>query len=268
MVNLQYNLQDTFWQPTLAHEHNLSLLLSKDRFSYCVTDLEHRVLVLRAYQIPDVSPSSLWQLLLAQDAWLGLAYRSVRAGIWSENYELLPTAPLPEVLGNAKSYDRIQKAGLVGVYVLPTDWVKVLSNQYKSLQCMHACTGWLQQVFNTPRITASAQLFLHVRANQIQLAGFEQDKLVYLNRFEYQTSTDCLYFVLLAYEKLGLDPNTQALAITGDLVEDSEIYGLLYKYVRYAQFSPRLSQLQFGEVFGILPAHFYTDLFGIAAYAV
>lgn len=54
----------------------------------------------------------------------------------------------------------------------------------------------------------------------------------YYNCFKYKNKDDLLYFTLLTYKMLGLTPETYPLTLSGLVEKDSEVFQLLYQYIR------------------------------------
>jgi hypothetical protein len=102
-----------------------------------------------------------------------------------------------------------------------------------------------------------ANVWLNLRNNYIQVAVFERQKLLFYNAFEYQKPNDVLYFVLLAYEQAKLKPASVPLNITGTILEDSEVYRALHRFIRHILFAnPTLHMTLPTEITG----YYHVDL--------
>ena len=57
-------------------------------------------------------------------------------------------------------------------------------------------------------------------------------KPTFYNSFQYKNKEDLLYYILLVYKMLELDTNSYPLILSGMIEKESEIYHLLYQYIR------------------------------------
>jgi hypothetical protein len=89
---------------------------------------------------------------------------------------------------------------------------------------------------------------------------FERRNLVFFNTFDFTKPADLLYYILLAYKQFDLNPLEVPLALSGTLLEDSEIYRLLLRYVRSMHFLPLPDGFQLPDAANALPAHYWFDL--------
>ncbi len=76
-------------------------------------------------------------------------------------------------------------------------------------------------------------LNLHITPNEGQFFYIKNNRPEYFNSFLYRNKDDLLYFTLLVYQTFNLSPDSFPLSITGMIEKDSEIYRLLYQYIRY-----------------------------------
>lgn len=103
-------------------------------------------------------------------------------------------------------------------------------------------------------------VFANLRGQKVQIAVFERQNLVFFNAFDFAKPNDLLYFILLAYKQFELNPIEIPLTLGGTLVEDSDIFRLLLRYVRPMRFPPLPPDFQVPEAAKSLPAHYWYDL--------
>ncbi len=103
-------------------------------------------------------------------------------------------------------------------------------------------------------------VFANLRGHKVQIAVFERQNLAFYNAFDFTKPSDLLYYVLLAYKQFELNPLEIPLSLSGTLLEDSEIFKLLMRYVRPMRFPPLPLGLQLPAQAKSLPAHFWFDL--------
>lgn len=85
-------------------------------------------------------------------------------------------------------------------------------------------------------------------------------KFLFYNQFDCVHENDYLYFIRLAYQEMGLDPESSPLELSGKLDEESPIYKLLNGYIRNIDFM-RSSVLDVKDLRFKAKQHYYLDLF-------
>ena len=55
---------------------------------------------------------------------------------------------------------------------------------------------------------------------------------MFYNIFEYQTKEDFIYYILFTLEQLELSTDKTNVSLLGDINKQSELYKILYTYVR------------------------------------
>ena len=88
----------------------------------------------------------------------------------------------------------------------------------------------------------------------------ESKHLKFFNSFNYKTAEDLIYYLLFTYEQLQLNPDQTPLIISGEIEEDSEVYKLLFKYIRNISFTRRNPNYNYSFVFNQTKEHFYYKL--------
>jgi hypothetical protein len=73
----------------------------------------------------------------------------------------------------------------------------------------------------------------------VDIVVSENRKLVLMNSFSYQASEDILYYTLFVCEQLGINTDTCRLTVTGNIIEGSSLYLMLYKFIRHVQLPGR-----------------------------
>ena len=103
-------------------------------------------------------------------------------------------------------------------------------------------------------------VFAHLRGQKVQISVFERKNLVLFNAYDFSKPSDLLYYVLLVYQQFDLNPLEIPLTLSGTLMEDSEIFRLLLRYIRPMRFPPNLESMVLPETAQNLPPHYWFDL--------
>lgn len=277
MVELTHNIVEADFNKSLVDTYNLSILLGVDRLSYLISDAQQQILVLRVYKLPESpNPSALQQLLL-EDALLRTSFKQCTLGVFSTRFSLVPNTLFDKE--NAQEYlqmmvdwqeqdkmgqDAVPILEAVNLYAYETTYLTLLQTHFSKATTYHVSTGMLQNFITNFDSSSSQNIFLHIYDNKLSLTVVQHGKLIFHNLFEFKASPDCLYYVLLVFKQLGLKPEKHPLYITGELVVDSEIHQLLYKYIKTIHFVNRPNFYGFGEqLLASFPQHFFFDLYSL-----
>lgn len=142
-------------------------------------------------------------------------------------------------------------------------WVARLCEQYfPAANMIHLSTAMLK-CWQHQASPGGYEVMLNVRNHAAQIAVFDRQNLLLYNAFQFQKSSDLLYFTLLAYDQFRLSPEEIALTVSGNLAEHTEDYKTLFRYVH----TIRLGHLPLSAVLPVeadgWPEHFWLDLFSI-----
>ncbi len=275
MVEITYNIFEDDFNRSQTHQYNLFVLLGTDRLSYLVTNKEQKVLGLRSYRYAGlVQPL---QHLLKEDVILNSSYDTTKVGVSSKQATLLPNA-LFESVATAKEYlanlvtiqhnDTIKIDTLVSneakcIYATSHHIIDEIESCLPTATIYHSSTGLIQN-FSTNFDKSTTNIFLHIYNQNISLTVIKKGALQFYNTFSFKASADCLYFVLLVYKQLGLQPQKTPLYVVGELVEESEIHQLLHKYIKTIKFVGFPNFYTFGSnLKEELPSNFFFDLYSL-----
>jgi hypothetical protein len=120
------------------------------------------------------------------------------------------------------------------------------------------------QLLHFIRASAAAAdhtIFLHFRHQVAQLAVTERQNLLFYNTFSFVTPADLLYYTLLVYDQFKLNPADTPLTVAGNVLRDSELYRILYRFVREIRFAVPPSGFHLPLASTPLPGHCHLELF-------
>jgi len=271
-------VEDTFAK-TKANDLELSILAGVDSFTYMVVDKKRHVQVLKEYALEEEASlprrERAIQKIVKDDALLRLTYGQTQLGVIG-----LQATILPERLYNpAKNKTYLEQLTTLSVnaeilvedlhhlsakliYALDPK-TQLIGKQFSSARRVHLYTAFLDALRPHAATQKGAHIFCHVRARKIYLFLFDGTLLQYANHFTYQSARDFLYYVLLVFKSYNLDPKDVPLYLSGQLVKDSEVYRLLFRYLQRIDFLKVPSTFSLGPKLSLQPAHFYFDLMSI-----
>jgi len=103
-------------------------------------------------------------------------------------------------------------------------------------------------------------IFLNLRHQTAQLVVLERQNLLFYNTFSFSTASDLLYFVLLTYDQFKMKPSDLPLTVAGNILQDSELYRTLYRFVHEMRFATPPAPFALLGGTEKLPAHCLVDL--------
>ena len=275
------DIQEVNFNKKSTSLYDLSILLGVDSFIYCISDSNHQVLALKNYTFDKtVNNFSKLKIPLAEiikkDSNLQVSYNSVKLALLNK-----ATTLVPQMLYDDKqkaSYmdkvtklkddqliktDQLDRLSANNVYLANRDVTTLLRNTFPNLQIYHAITPLLLGFRQMMSQLTGQNLFGNIRDNLVQLFYFDGHDLVFSNSFEFHSSKDFIYYVMNAYHQFELSPDEIPFYMSGQIVEDSEIYHLLYRYIRNLKKVELPGSLQLGTQMENQEPHFYFDLFSL-----
>lgn len=110
--------------------------------------------------------------------------------------------------------------------------------------------GFLQRTFSTPPVfhhlhplcehykrlnegTTTSRMFLNLGDNHMDMVVYQGGNIVLANSYDYRSSQDAAYYVLHAWESLGLDRLTDEVQLTGSKAQRDAIAPILREYIGY-----------------------------------
>ncbi|HMO38718.1 MAG TPA: DUF3822 family protein [Saprospiraceae bacterium] len=250
----------------------LSILVGMGSLSYCITDAQQQLLLLRDY---DTSDFKVLGEFFLQDEYFRQSYRAIRIAVAAPAFTFLPArlynpAEKTTYLQHLTATDRemafrnddIKTLAATNVYALRRDTVETLQKHLPGARIFHIATAITAGLLAHEALAAhTTSLHIHIHEGKLFLLLLHKKELQFVNVFSYQSARDFLYYVMLVFDQFKLDPEETPAFIAGQLIKDSEIYPLLYRYIRQLQFLPMPAFIQNGDK--LREPHLYFNLFGV-----
>lgn len=279
---ISFELTDPVFNKKKTTEYELSVLLGADSLSYCITDAERRVLSVVKTDLPELAAGQGYadktETVILRNVALQQSYRSVNLAIFNGLSTFIPqrlydpeqkAVYLEKMLPIDEHHEIrdeiIPSADARLVYAVPGDVMRVLRTYFSSAVIKHAATvlldGYRKTAETEPDANTGKRVYLHVRSEALQVFFYDDRELIFYNSFPYSSSKDFIYFVMLVYDQFGLQADETPVYLSGELMEDSEIYHLIFRYVRHLHLMPLPGWLHFSEQWSSRPQHRFFDLF-------
>ena len=228
----------------------LSIHISLNGLSFCIIDLISKEIdFLRTYSLSQNSnPKELLNTLkkgFLENDELSSSFSSVKI-IHYNNLSTVVPEPLFDK-NNALSYlkfnskilqndyvafDKIFNNECVNVYIPYVNINNYIFEMFDSFIYKHYSSIILEKVKLNEKNTATPSLYLNINDNHMELIYFVKNKLVFYNRFDFNTKEDLIYYLLFSIDQLKLNPEEIPVVITGDISKDDDNYMIIYKYIR------------------------------------
>lgn len=141
------------------------------------------------------------------------------------------------------AYDELPSEDKVVVYIPYTNVNNYFFDKYGSFNFYHSITLFLKYVLQSSILEPVPKVIAHIKNGSFDLAIIKDQKLALINSYRISTSDDFLYYILFAYEQLGLDTNEIPLTFIGAISAENSIYKKAYQYIRHCNIAPHHSPI-------------------------
>lgn len=275
----KYDIVASNFDRTKADQYELSILLGMDSFNYAFLDPATRALM--AVKSVQLSTPGFAD-------WVPYFYRSIQAdellrtgltntvylGIYTDRLCLMPQRLFAE--GEEASYlsrlteisldDRCKSDAIPGVdiqliYAIGDERLEAMSRRLSPRRIQHHATALLGRWLVQSQTLAHKAIYACLRDNMLSLAALHDGQLLFFNVFRFQTAAEVVYYVHLAYQQCGWSAARMPLYLCGEVMQESDIYRQLYRFVEDIRFlQPAASLLPIDENIASLPSHLYYDV--------
>lgn len=280
---MNYHVIESEFNKKLSTAYQLSILVGMDSLVYFVSDADkNHALLLKAcsFDPPDKEPLDLAASLkgvFENDVLLNILYRRVKIALPHTPATLVPsrlyndagkTSYLEELIQMDESgsveVDEISDLAMRVVYPSINSLVSVLKKQFPTGRYYSPVTPFLRGCKTMLAEDAGHTVFAHFWNSGLYVSVFEKNSLHFFNAFSITSASDALYYILLAFNQFKLDPNEVTLHLSGQVVRDSEIYKMLYRYIAQIQFLTEIPFLNFSKKYDDIPQHFFFILYALS----
>lgn len=267
----------------MSSAYQLSILAGMGSLVYFVFDVASgHALLLKSMSYPS-QPSNNLELaqeldaIFAREELLSYLYRRVKILMPDESSVLVPSRLYNDLekatyfreLTDKEPSLQIQSDDLNGidahvVYPADTNLMGLIKKQFPTSWFYSKTTPLLLGFRSMADSTEVHTVFAHFSEGNLHIAYFEKRALQFYNTYSCNTASDVLYFTLLVFNQFGLDPSRAPLRLSGQLLEDSDVYRTLSRYIANLGFIAEPGFLKFSRKFSEIPAHFFFDVYALA----
>ena len=155
------------------------------------------------------------------------------------------------------AFDEIINTEIVNVYIPFVNINNFLLDQYGAFIFKHSSTILIENLLNAYKNEETALFFVNVTNANFEVVILKNNKLELFNCFSFTTKEDFIYYILFVAEQLKMNPEEFKLILMGDIEKDSELYKIVYQYVRNISF---YTPQNFPELLNTLSPHSHFTL--------
>lgn len=279
---LNHKIHDTSFNVNSIEYYELLFMVEHKNLRVSIMDTrEAKCVFLEDYKFSQINTTQDLVHCLEE---LSAAHSILQAGYWktiklcfrNENFTFIPEELF--VKENSIDYLTLNESftknkyyhfshtykGITCVFVaeaLIVDWFrKVYPNI--DIHYSHQAEAVMIGALNTD-IKESTSVHVCVENRYMNLLVLRDGKPLLSNVFHYQSPQDFAYFILFVYDELKLDINDCPITLYGEISPDSNIFALIYKYIRHVHFATKPAKISFSHQFDEILTHRYFDLYSM-----
>jgi hypothetical protein len=277
-----HNIIESDFNKKLSSTYQLSILVGTDSWFYFAFDGADNALLLKSQNLPEPAAGKTdlkteLKSSIEQEDLFSYLYRRVKIALPTTTAAVVPDRLYNEAEkstylqeqtnlreGNAVMSDEIPELGVKVVYEADPALMSLLKKKFPTARFYSSVTPFLLGCRQLAKEDEQAHTVLvNLVKDVVQIFLFEKQQLHFFNAFPISSASDVLYFTMLTYQQFSLDPATVPLYLSGQVMENSEIYKMLYRYVGNLKFVAEFSFLKFNKRFSEVPQHFYFGLYSL-----
>ena len=260
----------------------LSIQFSLDGFSFCIYDNENNKLIaLESYAFQEIEDyqqlSSEINDLVYDKELLRKSYKKTNVIFESTKSTLIPFQLFDKSELNSYlkfnhkvedseiiRFDSLKNLEAKNIYVIPECINKTIKENFGSANISNFSSSLIESLLiKYKNQNLENKVFVNLRSNVFDIIIIEGTKLKLFNSFRFRTKEDFAYFLLFVLEQLKLNPEYIELIFIGSIEKSSNLYEIIFKYVRNINFIEANDLFRYSYVFDNFPSHFYYNLINI-----
>ena len=152
--------------------------------------------------------------------------------------------------------DHISAAGANNLFGIDSQYLKFIDDLFGSSSVHHASSVLLEVLLNQfKNQQLDDKIFVHIRPAWFEVVYIKNKQLQLFNSFEYKSREDLIYYLLFVMDQMGLNPEATEAVLLGEIERESQVFEVLYRYIRHIGFGRRIPSISYSYVFDELPGH-------------
>ena len=200
--------------------------------------------------------------IFEKDDVLQLSFSKTLVGL-DGPYNLLPSAfASPQNNGPGFSQN-ISALGLTMAFDADNALTNKIAFLFRNYSIVHLNSSLLT-CFAATIEKGQQKIFANIEQYHFDVLAFnESGNLQIMNRYEFKTQTDFIYFLLLCCKQLNLDHEKTELVLSGEVDIQSKVYDACYRYFRFISFIRKPEGIHFSKALDTFPKHLHFNLYNL-----
>ena len=230
----------------------LSIQFSLDGFSFCISNSNNEVIEFSSYQFikakksPELVLNKLQEVFKNEKS-LQEDFESVTVIHQNNLSTLVPNQYFKEdtlkkylkysiktISTDLIVFDELDFMDSKNVYIPYVNINNFLFQNFGEFEYRHHASLLIKKLFL--KSNSKLHFYVNVCHSTFDIVVVKDANLKFFNIFEYDTKEDFIYHILFTLEQLELSSEETMLTLTGDIEENSDLFKILYKYVRNITF--------------------------------
>ena len=166
----------------------------------------------------------------------------------------------PVLQNEGENSDWLASIKAYNTYLIPEALKRCLNKNFPKAIWKHDSSILIESLIQQFKLKEGEKVYLSVQNNYFELVVLEGKKLRFFNSFAYKTAPDLIYYLLFSFEQLSINPDQIPVVLLGEIEKESEVYKLLYRYVRHLHFAKRNPNYSYSFIFDEVQEHHYYKL--------
>lgn len=147
------------------------------------------------------------------------------------------------------------------IYSLNKNIKQLFLKKFVGINFLHHSSSLINNTLFKYKNASNTKIIVHVQATHMEIIAVQDKNLIFYNSFDYKSQEDFIYYILFVYDQLKLNPEEQEVELIGEINKKSNLYDILFKYIRFIKFGSRIESFKYHTNLDSLPSHFFYNLF-------
>ena len=180
------------------------------------------------------------------------------------NYKTIYEFNFLNTFGEEVLFQTLTIGDLALIYGIPVGLAQYLQYKYPFARYHHSNFPLMTVFFNKYRnMETNGQVLTNFRNGAIDIIIMQERKLKLMNSYTCQAEEDVLYFMMMAIEQMGLNPETADLYLSGSIQKDDKLHLRIQKYIRNVRLMPRNDDFRYCYAFEKIESHRFYNLLNL-----
>lgn len=127
-------------------------------------------------------------------------------------------------------FDTLDNNEIVNIFVCNQNDYSILDIYNSSIMHCHQTSLLINTFIKLNINKETSNIYININKSTFNIIFIKNNKIQFINTFDFNTSEDLIYYILFCLEQLELNPEKIQTTISGKIFK--EYYDIIYKYIR------------------------------------